>query len=61
MSAALRVAADGSMSIGVKDGTPKFSVAADGSVAVEGTITIGASSTSAVDFGAGAAASASAA
>jgi len=58
---ALRVAADGSISIGVKDGTPKFSVAANGNVSVEGTITIGANSTSAVDFGAGAAASASAA
>jgi hypothetical protein len=37
---ALRVAADGSMSIGVKDGTPKFSVTAAGVVSIEGSMTI---------------------
>jgi len=37
---ALRVAADGSMSIGVKDGTPNFSVTAAGVVTIAGSITI---------------------
>ena len=57
---ALRVAADGSMSIGTSE-TSNINISAAGSVTITGAITIAAGSTSAVDFGAGAAASASAA